>query len=359
MLKFYIAFSKISKFGPKKFYQLRKYFPTIEAGWRAPADELMQAGLDQQAAEEFAILRREINPDEELEKLHAAGAKAVTCDDENYPALLKQIAYPPFLLYYRGELANLHEQAIAVVGTRKMTSYGKAVTPQIVEALCAQGIIIVSGLAIGVDSLAHLSALRQKATTVAVLGSGIDDPSIYPATNRALAEQIIANNGIIISEYPIATPALKHHFPARNRLISGLALGTLVIEAGEESGALITAYFSLEQNREVFAVPGNIVNPMSAGCNALIKKGAKLVSSAEDIFDELNLQSIKTISNNRESIPDSAEEAALLKCLQNEAKHINELVQLSGLTMTEANTALTLLEMKGRVKNISNVIYLN
>lgn len=356
-LKYWIAFSQIYRIGGKRFQLLRNHFPSLETAWNGTRAEFIDAGLDEKTVEEIFAQKIHVDPDAELEKLEKENVRVVTVDDPDYPKLLKQTYFPPFLLYYRGDLKNLHEQALAVVGTRKISNYGKLITPEIVQELAAQGLIIVSGLALGVDSLAHLTAIENHQTTVAVLGSGLDWQNIYPSSNRTLAKQILENNGLIISEFPIGMMPLKHNFPARNRIISGLSLGTLVIEAGESSGALITAQFALEQNREVFAVPGAISYPMSVGTNALIKRGAKLVQSAQDVFDELNLKQLILFKAAEESIPASPEEATVLKHLQNEPLHINEIIKLSNLTAAEVSATLIMLEMKGRIRNVGSMTY--
>ena len=355
--KYWLAFSATNKFGYQKISLLRLCFPSLKEAWEAMLAELVKAGISQEFAEEFVLRRKEISPDEELEKLNSEQIKAVTIADENYPKLLREIFSPPFILYYRGDLENLTDRAIAVVGTRKMTEYGKLATEKIVAELATENFVIVSGLALGIDSTSHLVCLANNGTTAAVLGSGLDWKNIYPTVNRSLAEEIVTKNGLLFSEYSVGIMPLRHHFPTRNRLIAGLSLGTLIIEAGESSGALITANFALEQNREVFAVPGNITNPMSEGTNNLIKKGAKLVTGAEDIFEELNISQFKQIKTTDESVPCSPEEAAILKFLQNEPLHIDEIVQRSDLTITEVNAALLLLEIKGRVKKTGNMIF--
>lgn len=356
-LKYWLAFSAVNKFGFQKINALRAYFPSLKEAWEASLAELIQAGINQEFAEEFVLKRKEINPDQELEKLNTEKINAITIIDERYPKLLKEIYSPPFILYYRGDLENLTERTIAVVGTRKMTDYGKLVVEKIVAELVAGKMIIVSGLALGIDAAAHVAALTNGGITAAVLGSGLDRQNIYPTVNRPLADEVIAKNGLLISEYSPGTMPLRHHFPMRNRLIAGLSLGTLIVEAGESSGALITARFALEQNREVFAVPGNITNPMSEGTNDLIKKGAKLVACAEDIFEELNIKQFASAQKINETIPSSPEEATILKFLRIEPLHVNELVRRSDLSITEINATLMMLEIKGRIKNIGNMTY--
>lgn len=337
---------------------LLNHFDNAKEIWQAGIEQLKAAGLDQKSAQELAFLKNEINPDQELENLHKENIQVITIQDPNYPKLLKETHHAPFILYYKGNLQQLNKQAIAIVGSRRATQYGRQVVEKLTEELLLQDLLIVSGLALGIDSLAHITCVNNRKPTAAVLGSGLDNQNLYPATNRALANGILANDGIIISEFPIGTMPLKHHFPLRNRIISGLSLGTIVIEAGESSGALITAKYALEQNREVFAVPGNITNPMSIGTNNIIKQGAKLIQSVEDIFDELNLQEIKQFQTNQEIIPDSPEEATILKHLSNEPRHINELVKLTDFSITEVNSTIMMLEMKGQVKNLGNMTYI-
>lgn len=230
--------------------------------------------------------------------------------------------------------------------------------PDIINGLIKNEISIVSGLALGVDAMAHAAAIEANGSTIAVLGSSIDKPNIYPGSNRYLAQQIIESNGLLISEYPIGTLPLKHNFPARNRIISGLALGTLVIEAGETSGALITAKFALDQNREVFAIPGPIHAETSKGPNKLIKDGAKPVTSVEDILEELNIEKIEEYSENKKVLPSSPIESKIIEVLDSEPKHIDAIVKLSGLSSSEINSNLTIMEMKGMVKNLGNQNYI-
>jgi len=355
-IKFLIGLSRIPRFGAKKLSRLQHFFPSVEAIWHASFSELQKVGWEAKATEEFIFHRSEIDLDLELAKLEKEKISAIESGHPDYPKLLKEIFLPPFLLYYRGDIKAASDFSLAVVGTRKPTNYGKLVAEQICTELLKNGFTIVSGLALGVDSIAHFSSIENKKPTVAVLGSGLDGANIYPAQNRSMAEQIINNGGVLISEFPLGTMPLRHNFPMRNRIISGLSLGTLVVEAGESSGALITADFALEQNREVFAIPGSILSPLSTGTNKLIKKGAKLVASVDDIIEELNISELKNFSATKEVLPDSPEEGSILTYLT-EPRHINELVQLTALSISEINTALVLLEMKGQVKNLGNMTF--
>ena len=355
-LKYWVGFSQITKLGPLRFKKLINYFPDLKTAWQTNYSELIKSGLEPELAAAIDLKKSEINPDEELKKLAKEKIEVVTLKDKNYPKLLSEIYDAPPLLYFRGELTN-PEFALAVVGTRKISSYGQQVVPQIVKDLAGSGLIIVSGLALGVDALAHQSTLEVSGYTIAVLGSGLDWQNIYPADNRYLAKKIINAGGSVISEYPIGTPPLKHHFPYRNRIISGLTLGTLVIEAPASSGALITAKYALEQNREIFAVPGSIFSQNSEGPNNLIKMGARLVSSAADILEALNLNQITEFKKAKKIIADSLEEEILLKNLSYEPIHIDKLAELSRINTSILNSTLTLMEMKGKIRNLGGNNY--
>ncbi|MCK4554465.1 DNA-processing protein DprA [Candidatus Parcubacteria bacterium] len=356
-LKYLIALNNFPKFGPVRLKRLKKHFPDQESAFKSSANELIKAGIESKIADEFTAARININPDQLLEQLNQEGINVITIENKNYPKLLAEIYDPPQLLYYKGQLETQDEFALAVVGTRKYTNYGKQVAEQIVKDLARNNLTIVSGLALGIDALSHLAALEVKGRTIAILGSGLDKQSIYPSANRYIADKIIANNGTVISEFPLGTPPLKHHFPQRNRIISGLSLGTLVIEAGEKSGALITASHALEQNREVFTVPGSIYSPASAGPNQLIKLGAKTVTSAADIIEALDLAQVTAYIDNKKIIPASAEEKKIISHLTHESIHINELVRLTKLDTGIINSTLTIMEMKGMIRNLGGMQY--
>jgi len=355
--KYYNAFNLIQQIGPSRFRKLYSHFDSMKSAWEASASELEKAGLEKRVISEIISKRREISPDEEFKKIEKHGIKIVTIKDDLYPSRLKEIANPPATLYFRGEINN-DELAVAVVGSRKVSTYGKRVVSQLAREMSQAGITIVSGMALGTDSMAHKECIKLKNRTLAVLGGGIDTKSIYPSSNRQIAEQIVSN-GALISEYPIATPPLKQHFPARNRIISGLSLGVLVVEASESSGALISARFALEQNREVFAVPGNIYSKNSEGVNNLIKLGAKLVAKTEDILEELNLDSLKRSKEAKEIIPDNEEEALILENLSGEEPiHIDQLAKTVKMKNSFLSSLLTLMEIKGKVKNIGGMRYI-
>jgi len=276
--------------------------------------------------------------------------KKITLSDPIYPRLLKEISDPPQVLHLKGEIKKEDETAIAIVGTRNYTSYGKRIAEEITSDLVERGITIISGLAKGIDTFVHKTALEKGGRTIAVLGSGIDLKSLYPASNRGLAEKII-NNGAILSEYPPGTRAKKYFFPQRNRIISGLSLGVIVIEAPHKSGALITANCALEQNREVFAVPGPVYSSSSEGTNRLIQSGAKLTMNANDVLEELNLP---LILKKKSFELKTKEEEIIVKILNKEPLHLDEIIKQSKLKPDEANSVLIILELRGVVKNLGN-----
>jgi len=289
-----------------------------------------------------------------MEKLEKLDAKVLTVHDEEYPARLREIHdYPP-LLYVRGKILPQDEFAVAVIGTRKATAYGRQVTEEITGDLARSSITIVSGLARGIDSIAHRSALEAGGRTIAIFGSGID--VIYPYENRELAKRIM-ENGALISEYPLGTSPRAEHFPIRNRIISGLSLGVLVTEAGDDSGALITVQTALDQNREVFAVPGSIMSPSSKGTNNIIQQGAKLVGDYKDILEELNLKSVAVHQEVKEVIPASDTEALILSKLSTEPVHVDKICRETNLPIATLTSALSMMELKGMVKQVSGMNY--
>lgn len=355
--KYFVAFNQFhERIGPQRIKRLLNYFPDLESAWRADSGELIAAGLEENLAQEFCAGRISINPEAEMEKLAKENIGVITILDENYPGLLKEIYDPPALIYVKGSLLPQDDQALAIVGTRLPSPYGQQAASFLAGQIAQLNLTIISGLARGVDTLAHLAALQNNSRTIAVIGSGLDKASIYPPSNRILAEKI-AGCGAVISEYPIASPAFKHHFVARNRIISGLSLGTLVIEAREKSGALITAKHALEQNREVFSVPGSIFCPTAKGPNSLLKIGAKLVENASDILEELNLKNLTRQIQMKEIIPENEEEAAILKILSDEPTHIDKVVNETKLDTSRVNSAMAIMEMKGKIKNLGGMNY--
>jgi DNA processing protein len=272
----------------------------------------------------------------------------------DYPKILKEISNPPKQLYVRGRLPKDHNLNFAIVGTRAASEYGRTLAFKIAKELAELGFNIVSGLALGIDTQAHLGALEGKGKTTAVLGSAIDDNSIYPSENLNLVKKIIVSGGAVISEYEPGTKSEIWFFPERNRIIAGLSQGVLVVEAPEKSGALITARLALEQNREVFAIPGSIFSKNSYGTNYLIKSGAKMVTSVDDILEELNLADLKTKKEAKEKEEENltGEEKIILKIIEKEPVHIDKICQLSKMAASQVLTAISLLEIKDIIKNI-------
>ncbi|MBI4032348.1 DNA-protecting protein DprA [Candidatus Berkelbacteria bacterium] len=340
-------------FGARHFAQLRSVGIPLRELWTVSTGERITLGVEPGLAEHVERIKAAVEPDETLDKLESSGVTFLTVEDEAYPALLKEIAVPPAVLYVRGVIPA--GPAIAVVGTRKMTTYGKRATDDLVSVLARTGITIVSGLALGVDGAAHRATLAAKGRTVAVLPSGID--AVYPASHRFLANEIIKQAGAVITEFPPGTAALQHHFPVRNRIIAGMSQATVVIEAAIQSGSLLTARSALEANRDVFAVPGSIYSPLSAGPHHLIQLGAKLVHSAEDLLVETGLAHAGEEAAVREVIPDSAEEAALLDVLGPEPLLVDDLIAAVQLDPQVTLSTLTLMEMKGRVRNLGGNQY--
>lgn len=353
-IKYWVAFNNIPGIGRVRLAQLDSYFGNLGNAWEAPIGELKRAGLDSTALRAISQWRDRISPDIEVEKLEKHSVHVLTCRDANYPTRLKEIYdYPP-VLYYRGSLLPVDEWCIAVVGTRRATVYGKQVTEELVADLARNKITIVSGLARGIDTIAHRSALEVGGRSLAVFASGLD--IIYPAENASLTHNII-EQGAIISEYPLGTRPRAEYFPRRNRILSGLSMGVLVAEAGDTSGAMITARMALEQNREVFAIPGSILSAVSRGTNSLIQEGAKLVRDYTDILEELNLKTVARQMEMKEALPGSDTEALLLRELSAEPTHIDEVCQKSGLPVSMVSSTLTVMELKGIVKQVGIMNY--
>lgn len=287
--KYFNAFNLIENIGPIAFKKILSYFKSIDIAWKAGIDEFRKAGLNQKTIEEIKKRRCKIDPNHEMRRLEKEKIGLITIKDESYPRPLKEIYAPPMVLYVKGNFDLEKEPGLAVIGTRTPSYYGEKTTPLIISQLRKTNLTVVSGLAKGIDSLAHQSALKNKMKTIAVLGTGLDSESVYPRANKNLAQEI-SENGALISEFPIKTKPTPQNFPQRNRIISGLSLGVLVIESSEKSGTMITIKNAIEQNRDIFAVPGNINSENSKGPNYLIKKGAKLVSGANDILEELKFK---------------------------------------------------------------------
>ena len=349
-LKYWVAFSRIQRVGTARAALIEGYFGSMERAWKASASGLAAAGLDRGTVTSIVETRPKISPDNEIEMLAKAGVKAFAWNDPGYPSRLKEVDDRPPVLYVRGELLPEDDWAIAVVGTRRASPYGRQAAEHFSTDLANQKITVVSGLARGIDAVAHRAVLTAGGRTIAVLACGLD--IVYPPEHVKLAQEI-AQNGALVSDYPVGTQPRSEYFPRRNRILSALSLGVLVVEGDVDSGALITARVALDQNREVFAIPGSIYSPTHRGANKLIQEGeAKLVTKTADILEELNLTMATHQMALREVAPADATEAALLKVLSAQPVHIDDVQRASGLPIAAVSGALAMLELKGMVKQV-------
>ncbi len=352
--KYWIAFNRIPGIGRVRCSLLLNHFGSLERAWLAEAADLRAAGLEPRLAQHIVAQRPQIDVDGEAQRLRAHGVQALTWDDAAYPARLKEIYDPPPVLYVRGELTEADEWAVAVVGTRRPTPYGRQAAEELAYGLAGNRICVVSGLARGIDAVAHRAALAAGGRTLAVMACGLD--IVYPPEHAKLASEII-QRGALVSDYPLGTQPRGDYFPRRNRIMSGLSLGALVVEGDLKSGAMITAGLALEQNRDVFAVPGSIFSPQSRGANSLIRDGAKLVQRVEDILEELNLTMVPQQMELTEIIPATDTEAALLRHISKEPVHVDEVCRHSGLPVATVSSALAMLELKGLVRQMGPMSY--
>ncbi|RMG27263.1 MAG: DNA-protecting protein DprA [Methanobacteriota archaeon] len=342
--------------GPGRIRRLLSVFDSVNEIFRAPIQRLQQIdGIDAKLATQLKSGGDRTQVDKQLQLMEQHGISCLSIWDEQYPELLKNSFDPPVVLFYKGKIPEPWPPIVAVVGTRLPSAYGKMVTEKLVSELVNEGIAIVSGLARGIDTIAHQISLKRGGKTYAVLGCGVD--YVYPPENRKLYEAI-QQEGALFSEYFIGTQPDAGNFPRRNRIISGMSLGVLVVEAGEKSGALITAANAVEQNREVFAVPGNINNPKSKGTNRLIQQGAKLVTSVDDILEEIHIQ-IKQKQAREKPLPPNlnALERQLLEHLTHEPKHIDKLVSELKESPSAILSRLLTLELMGLVKQLSGKMF--
>lgn len=368
------ALNYIASLTPQAFFYLLKTFdnnPRIL--WNASYSELKKTRLDEKSLQKFIAERKSISPEQEIgkiekqnisicihpsidiafEKITAAARSSLHIP---YPDLLSHIPTPPPVLYCKGKIHDdVEVLRIAVVGSRKITRYGLHITETIAYNLAIEGIIIVSGFALGVDTVAHKAALKAQKPTLAVMGHGLD--TVYPPLNTRLAGEVVSLGGALVSEFPLGVPPLKQHFPRRNRIISGLCKGVLITEAAIKSGSLITALHAIEQNRDVFAIPGNITQKNSEGTNSLIKRGAKLTTSADDILQEFNLAKTQTPHSLKHAHLSSQNEQNIYELISQEPLLIDTIIRELNLSAPEVNTVLTMMEIKGIVKNIGGGWY--
>ena len=370
--KFWVALSRVPQLGTVKFRRLVSYFGILENAWNAGFKELKAAGIEDRPAQEIVAAKNNSSPDDEMAALERAGVTAVTWNDLGYPARLKEIADPPPVLFYKGTLLASDDRSVAIVGTRSPTTYGREAAAVLSRGLVQAGLTVVSGLALGIDGVAHRAALENGGRTIAVMAGGLD--GVYPKDHTALFGQV-QEHGAVVSEQALGVRPDSRSFPRRNRLISGMSLGSLVIEAAEGSGARHTVYHALDQDREVFCVPGSIFSPASDFTNRMIKEGAKLVMGVTDILEELNMVEaapkvgkLKKTLNALENVPeqlsfataddDEPVEQALLSRITDAPLHIDDIQRSSGLPITSVSSTLTMLELKGKIKQVGCMHYI-
>jgi DNA processing protein len=351
---YWVGFNLVKGIGAVRVQALLDHFGSLELAWQAPADALRVAGLSQKVVDNFLQVRQGVDLELVWDRIQKQDIQVFIKTDNSYPRRLKEIDQAPPVIYVRGDISLEDEWAVAIVGTRQVTAYGRQVAEDLAAFLARNGVTVVSGLARGVDGLAHGATLAAGGRTIAVLGSGVD--RVYPPEHRQLAARIM-ERGALVSDYAPGTPPDGINFPPRNRIISGLSLATVVVEAGETSGALITATFAVEQGREVFAVPGNIHAPQSVGANRLIEQGARPLLRYAEILDVLHLDKIEEKQTVRKTLPGDETEARLLVAVTDEPTHIDEIGNLTGLPIEKVSATLALMELKGMVRQVGNMNY--
>ena len=352
--RYWVGFTLVKGIGAVRLQALLDYFGDASSAWNASPFDLVAAGLSPKLAERLIQVRQNINLDIYMAQVEKSNIKVLTWNDEGYPVHLKEIDQPPPVLFLRGEIIPDDAWAVGIVGTRGVTSYGRQVTEELAIVLAQNGVTVVSGLARGVDGVAHSAALKAGGRTLAILGSGVD--KIYPPEHRQMADKIMMH-GAVISDYPPGTPPESANFPPRNRIISGLSMAVVVVEAGEISGALITAGFAAEQGRDVFAVPGLVYAPQSKGTNRLISNGARVLLQPSDILEALDLTRNVERREVRRAVPTDATEAAVLDVLSAEPAHVDDIRARLSLPVEKISAALTMMELKGLVRQVGGMNY--
>jgi DNA processing protein len=351
---YWVGLNLVKGIGSVRFKQLTDFFGSAQAAWEAPPVGWLSAGISQKVVSQFILVRQQVDLDLVMEKASVNGVEILTWQDADYPRRLKEIDQSPPVLFVKGSISVEDDWAVAVVGTRRVTPYGRQVADELGRYLAQNGITVVSGLARGVDAITHQAALQAGGRTFAVMGSGVD--VIYPPEHRKLAGDI-TRQGALISDYPLGTQPDGVNFPPRNRIISGLSLATVVVEAGEKSGALITAEFAVDQGRDVFAVPGSILAAQSEGTNHLIEQGARPLLRMNEILEALKLEQIPEKQQVRKLAPMTSDEKKLLTNLSSEPVHIDQLCELTGLPITDVSATLTMMELKGFVSQVGGMNY--
>ena len=353
--KYWVGFNLVKGIGAVRLQALLDHFGDLSLAWDSPADALVAAGMSQKIVANFFAVRNEVNLDQFYDRILKHGTLVLTWQDDAYPQRLREIDQPPPVLYLKGTYQVEDAWSVAIVGTRRATAYGQRVAGELASYLAQNGVTVISGLARGIDAAAHLAALKAGGRTIAVLGNGVDQ--VYPPEHRNLSEQIMAN-GCLLSDYAPGTPPDSANFPPRNRIISGLSMATVVVEAGETSGALITATFAAEQGRDVFAVPGSIYAVQSKGANRLIQDGAHPLLEMKDVLAVMNLTQVAEQRSARLTLPEDPVEARLYQSLTDEPTHIDEICAQVGLPIDQVSPALAMMELKGFVRQIGGMNYI-
>jgi DNA processing protein len=357
---FFIGVHKALSITPSRYQQLKSYFQNDwKAVFESSITQLQESGLGRDGIEKFLTTRKEINPEQEVEKLEQLNVRTIIYGEQDYPPSLENISSPPMVLFIRGEWSDSYFPSISVVGSRGITSYGKRALDHIVGTIADAGVTIVSGLALGADTCAHRTAIEHGAKTICVLGNGIN--WVYPQQNQKLADEILSQNkGCLVSEYFPGVASLPGHFPVRNRIVAGLSKATIVIEAAQKSGSLITARMALDSGRDVFAVPGDIFARFSQGCNDLILNGeANPVLSGDQVLQTLGFSHVSIQKELRQKMPVTEIEQQVFDLFGNEQKmHIDDLIRNTSLKNSVLTSTVSLMEIKGLLKNIGNQTYL-
>lgn len=354
-VKYWVGFNRVPGIGPARMRRLLEAFGTAENAWNASKVDFAALGFPANVLEDFLRTRDGTDLDEEITKLRTLNVNVLTWQDVRYPGRLIELDSSPPVLYEWGRIEPVDRYSVAIVGTRRKSPYGETVAREISQGLAANGITVVSGLARGIDGIAHRGAMDSGGRTLAVLGSGID--RIYPPEHRKLAQQI-SENGAIISEYSIGTAPEARNFPPRNRIISGLSMAVIVIEAGRSSGALITANFAAEQGREVFAVPGSIHSRASRGTNRLIRNGAIPYLSLNDVLEVLNLELIARQESVDDFLPEDEAERMILEKLSADPIHVDALQEACELPISKITASLAMLELKGQARQVGGMHFI-
>jgi DNA processing protein len=350
----WLALSRVGGIGAVRFRTLLDAFGSIEAAWNAAPEALRGCGIGPAAASSLIEGREKIDPSSELARVTAAGFEALTWRDEGYPERLREIAQPPPVLYADGRIEVRDRWAVAVVGTRRPSAYGVSAARDLGRILAENSVVVISGMARGIDALAHQTALEASGRTVPVLGSGLDQ--VCPPEHRGLASRI-RSSGAVLTDYPLGTKPDAANFPPRNRIISGLAAAVVVVKAGEGSGALIMADFGAEQGREVFAVPGSIYSRTSRGCQRLIENGARPLIAFDGVLEAINMEAAVMGDHLPERLPEDKAERFVIGCLSAEPAQVHELHTRSGLPVATLTATLALLELKGLARQVGGMHY--